>query len=96
MLTVWSLVGSWNFPMNNGESPSKNLQSRCLPDDILITEKSEEEYLQNLNDVLHLLESSGLKLKKEKYKCMVPSITYLGYRIDSEASECVFVYELVS
>ena len=65
-------------------------------DDILITEKSEEEYLQNLNDVLHRLESLGLKLKKEKCKCMVPSITYLGYRIDSEASECVFVCELVS
>ena len=65
-------------------------------DDILITEKSEEEYLQNLNDVLHRLESSGLKLKNEKCKCMVPSITYLGYRIDSEASECVFVSELVS
>ena len=29
--------------------------------DILITEKSEEEYLQNLIDVLHRLESSGLK-----------------------------------
>ena len=65
-------------------------------DDILITEKSEEEYLQNLNDVLHRLESSGLKLKKEKCRCMVPSITKLGYRIDSEESECVFVCELVS
>ena len=64
-------------------------------DDILIAEKSEEEYLQNLNDVLHRLESSGLKLKKEKHKFMVPSITYLGYSIDSEASECVFVCELV-
>ena len=64
-------------------------------DDIVISEKSGEEYLQNLNDVLHRLESLGLKLK-EKCKCMVPSITYLGYRIDSEASECVFVCELVS
>ena len=44
-------------------------------DDILITEPPEEEHLQNLNDVLHRLESSGLKLKKEKYKFMVPSIT---------------------
>ena len=29
--TVWNIVGSWNFPTNNVESPSKNLQSRCLP-----------------------------------------------------------------
>ena len=65
-------------------------------DDILITEKSEAEYLQNLNDVLHQLESSGLKLKNKKCKCIVPSITYLGYRIDSEVSECVFVCELGS
>ena len=62
----------------------------------LITEKSEEEYLQNLNDVLHRLESLGLKLKKEKCKCMAPSITYLGYRIDYETSESVFVCEPVS
>ena len=27
---------------------------------------------------------------------MVPSITYLGYRIDCEEGECVFVCELVS
>ena len=64
-------------------------------DDILITGASEEEQLQNRNNVVHQLQSSGLQLK-EKYKCMVPSITFVGYRIDFEVSECAFVCELVS
>ena len=57
-------------------------------DDILITEKPEEEYLQNLNDVLHRLESSGLKLKK-KCKFMVPSITYLVPVFVCVCTKCV-------
>ena len=53
-------------------------------DDILITGKSESEHLLNLKLVLQRLELAGLHLKKKKCEFLVPSITYLGHRIDAQ------------
>ena len=52
-------------------------------DDILITGQNEEEHLQTLSTVLERLESSGLRVKKEKCRFMMDSVDYLGHRIDS-------------
>ena len=53
-------------------------------DDILITETSEEEHLQNVQEVLERLEKAGLQLKREKCAFMMSEIEYLGYRITAE------------
>ena len=52
-------------------------------DDILISGKSESKHVATL-EVLQRLAGAGLHLKKEKCTFLVPSITYLGYRIDSQ------------
>ena len=52
--------------------------------DILVTGKSDEEHLETLEKVLVRLEESGLKLKKSKCSLMVPSMTYLGHKIDMD------------
>ena len=53
-------------------------------DDILVTGPSEEEHLSSLKQVLTRLQEAGLRLNKRKYHFLVPSVTYLGYKIDSE------------
>ena len=53
-------------------------------DDILVTGLSEEDHLLTLQKVLQRIESSGLRLKKNKCKFMVPSISYLGYKINAQ------------
>ena len=40
--------------------------------------------MKNLREVLSRLEKAGLKLRKEKRSFMVPSVTYLGHKIDAE------------
>ena len=53
-------------------------------DDILISGKSESEHLATLEEVLQRLAGAGLHLKREKWTFLVPSVTYLRYRIDSQ------------
>ena len=53
-------------------------------DDILVTGKTEEEHLVNLRIVLQHLQDAGLRLHKSKCLFMMPSVTYLGYQVDSE------------
>ena len=53
-------------------------------DDILISGKSESEHMATLEEVLQRLAGAGLHLKREKCTFLVPSVTYLGYRIDSQ------------
>ena len=53
-------------------------------DDILITGKSEEQHLANLEQVLKQLEVSGMRLKRDKCCFNMPGVTYLGHRIDKE------------
>ena len=53
-------------------------------DDILITGSSNAEHLASLKEVLTRLEKAGLRLNQKRSQFLAPSITYLGYRIDSE------------
>ena len=58
----------------------------CRPylDDIIISGKSDQEHLNNLETVLKRLEDSGLHLRKEKCAFMQDSLEYLGHRLDRE------------
>lgn len=62
----------------------QGLNVGCYLDDLIITGKNEEEHLANLEAVLGRLEGYGFKLQKSKCEFMVPSVTYLGYKIDAE------------
>jgi hypothetical protein len=53
-------------------------------DDIIVTGKTDEEHLRNLNEVLNRLEKAGMRLKEEKCKYMVPEIEYLSHKINRE------------
>ena len=53
-------------------------------DDILITGATEQEHLQALEEMLSRLEKAGLCTRKCKCRFMVPSVDYLGYRINKE------------
>ncbi|XP_041473721.1 uncharacterized protein K02A2.6-like [Lytechinus variegatus] len=58
----------------------------CKPylDDIIISGKTDEDHLRNLEAVLSRLESNGLRLKKEKCELMKDSVDYLGHRLDKK------------
>ena len=53
-------------------------------DDVLVTGKSEEEHLTALEEVLHRIMESGLRLRKDKCVFLAPSVVYLGHQIESE------------
>ena len=53
-------------------------------DNILVLGTSQEDHLRNLELVLQKLQSADLCLKKNKCEFRVPSIFYLGYKIDAE------------
>ena len=53
-------------------------------DDILITVKTEEEHLQNIDEVMTRLEDEGLTLKKEKCQLMLDKVEYLGHTISAD------------
>ena len=53
-------------------------------DDILITGKSIEEHLENLEAVLARLKETGLRLKREKCAFLLPTVEYLGYKITAQ------------
>ena len=53
-------------------------------DDILVTGKSTDEHLYNLETVLQRLEQAGLRLKREKCSFMLTSVEYLGYKISEK------------
>ena len=49
-----------------------------IEDDILITDKDDDEHIKNLNSVLSRLEHYGLRLQLSKCKFMQKSVTYMG------------------
>jgi len=53
-------------------------------DDILLSSATESENLQLIDQVLNRLEKAGLRARKEKCQFFVPSVTYLGHKIDAE------------
>ena len=53
-------------------------------DDILVTGKTLEEHLKNLEAVLTRLEKAGLRLKREKCEFLPPTVEYLGYKVSAK------------
>ena len=58
-------------------------------DDILLTGRTDDEHLSNLDKVLSRLAKAGMKLNVDKCTFMPPEVTYLGYRIDKEGLHAV-------
>ena len=55
-----------------------------LLDNILITGRTEQEHLQNIEETLRRLSEAGLRLKTTKCKFMEASLECLGHRVDAE------------
>ena len=53
-------------------------------DDVLVSDKTREEHLSNLNEVLTCLESAGLRLKEKKCTFCKPEVTCLGHIISAD------------
>ena len=53
-------------------------------DDILIASPTNDEHLTALEEVLKRLHSANLRAKKSKCRFLVPSVSYLGYKLDGE------------
>ena len=53
-------------------------------DDLLVTGRTPESYLANLEEVLSKLQSAGLRLKRSKFLFMMSSMEYLRHRISEK------------
>ena len=53
-------------------------------DDILLSSTTESDHLKLIDQVLERLEKAGLRARKDKCQFFVPSVTYLGHKIDAE------------
>ena len=56
----------------------------CYLDDIIVTGRSEQEHLNNLQMTMDKLHASGLHLKLEKCQFFQDSVMYLGHILDKE------------
>ncbi|KAG5286473.1 hypothetical protein AALO_G00015230 [Alosa alosa] len=52
-------------------------------DDILISGSTEQNHLENLEEVLHRLEKSGLRLRRSKCEFMGKEVAFLGHKINA-------------
>ena len=55
----------------------------CYLDDILVTGVTDDDHLQNLEEVLTRLQKHGICLKREKCQFLKDSVDYLGHHIDA-------------
>ena len=55
-------------------------------DDILISGHDDASHLKNLQSVFTALDKAGLKLKRSKCKFLLLEVTYLGFKINKEAT----------
>lgn len=53
-------------------------------DDILVAGEDEQSHLRTLETVLHRLSETGLRVKQSKCLFMVPTVSFLGHRIDAD------------
>ena len=66
------------------ETILQGLPHTCIYiDDILVTGRTQEEHLHNLDKVLTRLKNAGFRLKEEKCAFMLPETTYTGHVISS-------------
>lgn len=49
-----------------------------------MTEDTESEHLQNLEEVLRQLQEHGIRMKMSKCYFMQDAVEHLGYRVDAE------------
>ena len=56
----------------------------CYLDDIIVTDKTDQEHTTNLQKVLERLKAVGFHLKREKCKFFQSQFQYLGHIIDKE------------
>ena len=56
----------------------------CYLDDILVSGRTVEEHLKNLEEVLRRLQLHGLRLKKDKCSFLQSSVEYLGHQVDAQ------------
>ena len=56
----------------------------CYLDDILVTGSTQQEHLQNLEEVIKRLRDQGASIKKRKCAFLQKSVEFLGHQIDSE------------
>ena len=62
----------------------QGLEVGCFLDDLIVTGKDDDEHLYNLKRVLQRLSECGFRLQKSKCQFMLPSVTYLGVKVDSQ------------
>lgn len=55
----------------------------CYIDDILITGEDDQEHLKTLSEVMEVLQSHGIKIKREKCEFLKDSVHFLGHKIDA-------------
>ena len=64
------------------ENVLQGIPNTCIYlDDVLVTGKTPESHLANLEEVLSKLQTAGLCLKRSKCSFMMLSVEYLGHRI---------------
>ena len=56
----------------------------CYIDDILVAGATEDEHLQNLEEILRSLQHHGIRVKHYKYSFLQEPVEYLGHRVDGE------------
>ena len=67
------------------ETLLQGLQGVCVYlDDILVTGRTAEEHLHNLEEVLKRLEEAGMRLKKDKCAFLLSQVEYLGHVISQQ------------
>ena len=56
----------------------------CRVDDILISGRTDEEHLYNLNSVILVLEYQGYKCNWEKSQIFLPKVIYIGHEVSKD------------
>ena len=82
----------WKHHGDNGNTPRgafnilwfTNSSSSFSTHDILVTGTTKEVHLNTLNDVLNHLKKAKLCLKKSKCNFLLPSVVFLGHKIDAQ------------
>ena len=57
---------------------------QCIPDDMIVSGKTNEEHLENLESVLKRLQDVGLKANKEKCEFFRDQVQFCGHEVDKE------------
>ena len=57
---------------------------QCILDDMIVSGKTDEEHLENLENVLKRIQDAGLKANKEKCEFFRDRVQFCGHEIDRE------------